>query len=65
MNVCRRGMGLNYPEMVIHYEYEDTKLIFRDVSHDEEAAQPIRDNKTCHRNLLMKHTSSYVYHPLI
>ena len=47
------------------YEYEDTKLTFRDMSYDEEAAQPIRDNIKCHRNLLMKNTSNYVNHPSI
>jgi hypothetical protein len=65
MDVYRRGMDLNYPGMAIHYEYEDTKSIFRDVSYDEEAAQPIRDNKKYHRNLLMENTSSYVNHPSI
>jgi hypothetical protein len=65
MDVYCRGMDLKYSGLTIHYKYEDTKLTFRDVSYDEEAAQPMRDNKKWHRNLLMKNTSNYVNHPSI
>ncbi len=38
MDLCHRGTNF-----AIAYGFEDTKLIFRDVSYDEEPAQP-----TCH-----------------
>jgi hypothetical protein len=49
--------------MQVAYEYEDTKLIFRDVSYDEEAAEPKCHNNLYQHNILMRNTSIYVAHP--
>jgi len=57
-------MDLNYPGMVIHYEYEDTELIFRDVSYDEEAEELSHHNENFYYNLSMRNVLNYVIHPI-
>jgi len=58
MDLYHRGTDFVIPQS------EDKKLAFRDVSYDEEAAQPTCHIHTWYHNLLMRNTSNYVAHSI-